>query len=61
MIEIFSDFHKGCLDIERIKFGMITLLPKLKDASKIQQYRPICLLNYLYKWFTKVLTLRLEG
>jgi hypothetical protein len=61
MIEIFSDFHKGCLDIERIKFGMIALLSKLKDASKIQQYRPICLLNYLYKWFTKVLTLRLEG
>lgn len=28
--------------------------------KKIQQYRPIYLLNYLYKWVTKVLTIRLE-
>jgi hypothetical protein len=29
--------------------------------KKIQQYRPICLLNYLYKWITKVLTIRVEN
>jgi hypothetical protein len=39
---------------------VITLLPKISDAEKIQQYRPICLLNCLYKWVTKVLTIRLE-
>ena len=44
----------------RINYGIITLLPKVQDAEKIQQYRPICLLNCLYKWITKVLTLRLE-
>jgi hypothetical protein len=32
----------------------------VKDASKIQQFRPICLLNCIYKWFIKVLTLRLD-
>jgi hypothetical protein len=39
---------------------VITLLPKVKDANKIQQYRPICLLNVVFKIFTKTLMLRLE-
>jgi hypothetical protein len=30
------------------------------DVTRIQHFRPICLLNCLYKWFTKVLTMRLE-
>jgi hypothetical protein len=46
---------------KRVNYDIITLLPKVKDANRIQQFRPICLLNYLYKWFTKVLTLRLES
>jgi hypothetical protein len=40
--------------------GIITLLPKIKDASKIRQFGPTCLINYVYKWFTKVLTMRLD-
>lgn len=39
---------------------MITLLPKVKDANKILQYRPIFLLNLIYKIFTKTLMLRLD-
>jgi len=34
-------------------------VPKLKEANTIKQFRPICLLNVDYKWFTKVLTNRL--
>jgi hypothetical protein len=60
ILEMFSDFHVGVLDISRINYGVITLLPKVSDAEKIQQYIPICLLNCLYKWVTKVLTVRLE-
>jgi len=44
-----------------LNYGIITLLPKVVDAERIQQFRPICLLNCLYKWITKVLTLRLES
>jgi hypothetical protein len=46
--------------VSRINYGVITLLPKVIDAEKIQQYRPICLLNCLYKWITKVLNIRME-
>jgi hypothetical protein len=57
---MFKDFHAQKLDIKRLNYGIITLLPKVKDANWLQQYMPICLLNYLYKWFTKVLTMRLD-
>ena len=59
IIEMFDDFHKGKLDVSRINYGIITLLPKTMDADRMQQYRPICLLNCLYKWITKVLTIRM--
>jgi len=58
ILEMFGDFHSGKLDVSRLNYGIITLLPKVHEAEKIQQYRPICLLNCLYKWITKVLTLR---
>jgi hypothetical protein len=41
------------MDIRRLNYGVITLLSKVKEATKIQQYTPICLLNCIYKWFTK--------
>lgn len=45
---MFQDFHRGSLDIKRLNFGVITLVPKLKKANTIKQYRPICLLNVDY-------------
>lgn len=55
-----ENFHAGSLPIFRLNFGIITLLPKKEDASQIQQYRPICLLNVCYKIFTKVCTNRIN-
>jgi len=60
IMQLFLDFHEGKVDISRLNYRVITLLPKVSDATKIQQYRPICLLNCLYKLITKVLTVRLE-
>jgi hypothetical protein len=57
---LFEDFYQGTLDIKRLNYDIITLLPKVKEPEKIQQFRPIRLLNCLYKWFTKCLTIRLE-
>src|SRR3989337_3841463 len=33
---------------------MITLLPKKEEAVRIEQFRPICLLNVSFIFFTKV-------
>jgi hypothetical protein len=61
ILPLFSEFHARTLDIKRLNYAIITLIPKVKEAVKIQQYRHICLLNCIYKWFTKTLTVRLES
>jgi hypothetical protein len=61
MLDLFNDFHQGKLDVKRINYGIITLLPKVKSAERIQQFMLICLLNCIYKWVTKCLTIRLES
>jgi hypothetical protein len=45
IMELFKDFHMGALDVKRINYGIITLLPKVKEAERIHQFRLICLLN----------------
>ena len=57
---LFEHFHKGELDVQRLNYGVITLLPKSAGADKIQQFRPICLLRCPYKLITKVLDRRVE-
>jgi hypothetical protein len=51
----------GNLDIARLNYGVITLIPKVKDANNVRQYRPICPLNVSFKIFTKLLTDRLTN
>jgi hypothetical protein len=59
ILEMFPEFYRGELNLSRMNYKMISLMPKLKEVNNIKQYRPICLLNVDYKWFTKVLTMRL--
>ena len=60
IMRMFDEFHDHKLEMERLNYGTITLIPKIKDANQIQQCRPICLLNVVYKIFTKALMLRME-
>ena len=60
LMAMLSEFHKGELPLYSLNFGTIILLPKCKEAIKIQQYRPICLLNVSFKIFTKVATNRIS-
>jgi hypothetical protein len=59
-MQLFADFHNEKVNISSINYGVITLLPKISEATKIQQYIPICLMNYLYKLIIKTLTLRIK-
>jgi hypothetical protein len=52
---MFRKFHRGELNLSRLNYGLISLIPKIKEANNTRQYRPICLLGMDYKWFTKVL------
>jgi hypothetical protein len=60
LLAMFHDFHKDSLDLFSLNFGIITLIPKIENATKIQQYRPICVLNVIFKMCTKVGTNRLN-
>jgi hypothetical protein len=60
LLEMFGVLHAGQLELFRLNFGEIILLPKVNEAERIQQYRPICLLNVSFKIFTKVATIRLN-
>lgn len=60
LMRVIEDFQKGNIEIERLNYGVITLVPKTKDAVQIQKFRPICLLNVSFKIITKILMLRLS-
>jgi hypothetical protein len=60
MFCMFHDFHKESLDLFRLNFAMLTLIPKVEDAVEMKNFRPISLLNYSFKIFIKVITIRLE-
>ena len=55
----FTIFFIGHLQLFHLNFGTIALLPKKDEAVRIEQFRPICLLNVSCKIFTKVGTNRL--
>ena len=55
---MFDDLHAGKLNMGRLNYGVIILIPKLA-MNVIKQYRPICLLNVIFKIITKALTGRL--
>jgi hypothetical protein len=61
LLAMFKDFSSGNLDLYRLNFALITIIPKEKDARTMNKFRPISLLNCSYKIFTKVLTNRISG
>ena len=38
--EMLDDLHAGVLDLWRLNYEIIILLPKLREANNIKQYRP---------------------
>jgi hypothetical protein len=61
ILNLFKDFYDGNLKIERLNYGMVTLLPKVDNAVDMKNFRPICLLNVCYKIISKVLNNRLAS
>jgi hypothetical protein len=57
--DMVQHFNKDCLDLTRLNYGVLTLVPKVKEANSIRQYMPICLLNVDFKIFSRLLTERI--
>jgi Reverse transcriptase (RNA-dependent DNA polymerase) len=61
LLLLFDDFHNGTLDISKLNRTSVFLIPKVKNPSLVTEYRPISLLNYSYKTFSKVLATCLQS
>jgi hypothetical protein len=53
LLAMFSSLHAGQLELFRLNFGEIILLPKVNEAERKQQYRPICLLTLVSRFSRK--------
>jgi hypothetical protein len=59
ILKILNDFALGRVDIARLNFGIISLIPKVKGADQIKQFRPIALINVIFKFVSKAYAIRL--
>jgi hypothetical protein len=54
-----DNLYEGQLELWRLNYGVIILIPKVKPTINVKQFWPICLLNVIYKVITKALTIGL--
>jgi hypothetical protein len=59
ILKLLNDFALGRVDIARLNFGIISLIPKVKGADRITQFRPIALINVIFKLVAKAYAIRL--
>jgi hypothetical protein len=59
VFQILNDFALGRVDISRLNFGILSLIPKVKEADSIKQFRPIALINVIFKFVSKAYASRL--
>jgi hypothetical protein len=52
-------FEQNTLNLDRLNFAMITLLPKEHDARTLKKFRPISLINCSFNIFAKMQNNRL--
>jgi hypothetical protein len=60
VLQILNDFTLGRVDIARLNFGILSLIPKVPGAKNIKQYRPIALINVIFKLVSKAFAVRLS-
>jgi hypothetical protein len=59
VLGILNDFTLGRVDISRLNFGILLLLPKVPGADSIKLFRPIALINVVFKFISKAFAIRL--
>jgi hypothetical protein len=60
VLHILNDFILGRIDIARLNFGVLSLIPKVPGADQITQFRPIALINVVFKIVSKAFTVKLD-
>ena len=58
-MKVVKDFEAGQLNLDRLNYAVITLIPKEPKAKLLKKFRPISLLNCSLKIFGKAINNRL--
>jgi hypothetical protein len=59
LMALVRSFERGDLEISRLSYALITLIPKEEGAKSLKKFRPISLINCSFKIFAKALNNRL--
>ena len=60
ILKILNEYVLGRIDIARLNFGILTLIPKVQGADSIRQFRPIAIINVIFKFDAKAFAMRLS-
>jgi hypothetical protein len=60
IIQMVDEFYRTNLLLAGINSTFVTLIPKIKGANKLSDFRTISLVGSLYKIFSKILATRLK-
>lgn len=59
LMKLVNSFWENNLNLDRLNYAMITLIPKEPDAKTLKKFWPISLINCSFKIFAKLLNNRL--
>jgi len=59
LMDLVKDFESGHLNLDRLNYVMITLIPKEAEAKHLYNFRPISLVNCSFKIFAKAMNNKL--
>jgi hypothetical protein len=48
IMDMFKDFYEGKLDIFRLNFAILSLIPKEHGATSMKKFRPISMINCIF-------------
>jgi hypothetical protein len=60
VLHIVNDFIMGRIDVSRLNYGVLSLIPKVPGADQISQFRPIALINVIFKIMSKCFATKLD-
>jgi hypothetical protein len=60
VLHILNDFVLGRIDVSRLNFGIMSMIPKVPGVDQISQYRPVAIINVIFKIISKAYASRLD-